>query len=294
MRIVFIGAVEFSFAALKHLVSMRAEIVGVCTVKQSKFNADHVDLANFCGANRIPSFYIEDINSEETLAWIKEASPDIIFCFGWSKLIKENLLMLAPLGVIGYHPAALPANRGRHPITWALVLGLKKTASTFFFMNAGTDSGDILSQEEILIEDNDNARTLYDKLTCTGLNQITKFLPRIINGSFQRIKQDDRLANSWRKRGDQDGKIDWRMSAESIYNLVRGLSSPYVGAHFLFDGREVKVWQTSIIYSAPENAEPGKVISHVDGILVVKCGADAIALLAIDPVIKINVGRYLL
>lgn len=131
MRIVFIGAVEFSFAALKHLVSMRAEIVGVCTVKQSKFNADHVDLANFCGANRIPSFYIEDINSEETLAWIKEASPDIIFCFGWSKLIKENLLMLAPLGVIGYHPAALPANRGRHPITWALVLGLKKQLQLF-------------------------------------------------------------------------------------------------------------------------------------------------------------------
>lgn len=152
---------------------------------------------------------------------------------------------------------------------------------------------EILSQEEIVIEDNDNAGSLYNKVTSAALSQITKFLPQLINGSFQRIRQDNRLTNYWRKRDVQDGKIDWRMSAESIHNLVRGLSSPYVGAHFLFDGREIKVWQTSIICSAPDNAEPGKVISNVDEVLVVKCGADAIALLDIDSEIKINVGSYL-
>ena len=151
MRIVFIGTVEFSQRALECLIAMNAEIVGVCTLQESKFNADHIDLSILSESHGIPWFYAQDINSAEALGWIQDKSPDIIFCFGWSKLLKQDLLRLAPLGVVGFHPAALPANRGRHPLIWALVLGLEKTASTFFFMDACADSGDILSQHEIVI-----------------------------------------------------------------------------------------------------------------------------------------------
>ena len=140
MRIVFIGAVEFSLCALERLVELDAEIVGVCTLQESKLNADHVDLSSFSETHGIPCFYADDINSTKTLTWIQGKAPDIIFCFGWSRLIKQDLLELAPLGVVGFHPAALPANRGRHPLIWALVMGLKKTASTFLFMGAGLKS----------------------------------------------------------------------------------------------------------------------------------------------------------
>ena len=146
---------------------------------------------------------------------------------------------MTPLGVVGFHPAALPANRGRHPIIWSLVLGLDKTASTFFFMDAGADSGDILSQREILISDQDDARTLYNKVTEMALSQIEEFLPALASGSAQRVTQSPLEASSWRKRRKTDGVIDWRMSAQSIHNLVRGLSKPYVGAHFLTDGKEI-------------------------------------------------------
>ena len=134
MRIVFIGAVEFSLRALERLVALGAEVVGICTLKESNFNADHIDLSGVGLTFGIPCFYADDINSTDALIWIKSKAPDVIFCFGWSKLLKQEVLKLAPLGVVGFHPAALPANRGRHPITWALVLGLDKTASTFFFM----------------------------------------------------------------------------------------------------------------------------------------------------------------
>ncbi len=126
MRIVFIGTVEFSLRALERLVALNAEIVGVCTLQESKFNADHIDLSSFSEAHGIPSLYADDINATETLTWIQEKSPDVIFCFGLSRLIKQDLLELTSLGVVGFHPAALPANRGRHPLIWALVLGLKK------------------------------------------------------------------------------------------------------------------------------------------------------------------------
>ena len=293
MRIIFIGAVEFSLSALKHLLAIEAEIVGVCTIERSNFNADHIDLSQICAEYEIPSHYTEDINSNETFDWIKQKSPDVIFCFGWSKLIKNDLLKLAPLGVIGFHPAALPANRGRHPIIWALVLGLKKTASTFFFMNTGADNGDILSQQEILIAEEDDARALYDKVTEVALMQITEFLPQLVTRSFQRREQNEELANMWRKRGHLDGQIDWRMSAQSICNLVRGLAKPYIGAHCLVDGIEYKIWKSAVVMNSPINAEPGKVIDKNEGRVVVKCGVEAIALLETDPELNVDLGTYL-
>lgn len=293
MRIIFIGAVEFSLRALAKLIELNAEVVGVCTLKESKFNSDHVDLTDFSEAHGIPSLYVNDINSNETLRWISDKSPDVVFCFGWSRLIKQSLLELAPLGVIGFHPAALPANRGRHPIIWSLVLGLEKTASTFFFMNSGVDSGDILSQKEIFITHEDDARTLYDKVVNVALLQIAEFLPQLSSSSFQRIKQNELDSNVWRKRGIADGKIDWRMSAQNINNLVRGLAHPYEGAHFLFDGKEIKVWRSAISDDIANNIEPGKVLRQDNSGLVVKCGKGAISLLVTEPEFKIKVGTYL-
>ena len=293
MRIVFIGTVEFSRRALERLLAMHAEIVGVCTLQDSKFNADHVDLGAISEAHRLPWFYAEDINSTEALSWIQDKAPDVIFCFGWSRLLKQDLLRLAPWGVVGFHPATLPANRGRHPLIWALVLGLEKTASTFFFMDEGADSGDILSQREIQIDDEDDARILYDKVTKTALEQIEEFVPMLATGTFLRLNQNHMLANTWRKRGIADGIIDWRISAHAIHNLVRGLTKPYVGAHFIVDGQEIKVWKSAVITNVPRNMEFGKVLTRTNFGPVVKCGEDAICLLTTEPSFEPVVGVYL-
>ena len=131
MRILFIGAVKFSATALRELISIGANVVGVCTLRHSSFNSDHEDLTPIAKSSQIPICPVEDLNCQEAVDWIMAQLPDVIFCFGWSRLIREPLLSLTPLGVIGFHPTALPSNRGRHPIIWALVLGLDKTASTF-------------------------------------------------------------------------------------------------------------------------------------------------------------------
>ncbi len=289
----FIGTVEFSRRVLERLLSMHAEIVGVCTLRYSKFNADHVDLSALSESHGIPWLYVEDINSVEVLSWIQDKSPDVIFCFGWSRLLKQDLLRLAPLGVVGFHPSELPANRGRHPLIWALVLGLEKTASTFFFMDAGADSGDILSQRKIIIDDTDEACDLYDKVTQTALEQIEEFVPQLTKGTFKRKKQVHLLASTWRKRGSAEGKIDWRMSAQSIHNLVRGLSKPYVGAHFIVNGKEIKLWKTAVVGISSPNIEPGKVLMQTSAGPVVKCGENAICLLITEPKFEPLVGNYL-
>ena len=89
MKIVFIGAVKFSEQALNKLVEIKSSIVGVCTLEYSDFNSDHVDLSPLSRKNNIPVLYTPSINTEEVIGWISDLAPDIIFCFGWSQLIKK-------------------------------------------------------------------------------------------------------------------------------------------------------------------------------------------------------------
>jgi len=293
MRILFIGAVTFSAHALRELIAMQVEIVGVCTLKESVFNADHVDLSSIANEAGIPTLYAQDLDNPESLEWIRERKPDVIFCFGWSRLIKAPLLGLSPMGVVGFHPAALPANRGRHPLIWALVLGLRETASTFFWMDEGADSGDLLSQAKVPIYESDDAANLYERVTEVALAQLRDFVPRLAAGEIPRTPQDHQLANVWRKRGAVDGRIDWRMAAYSIHNLVRGLTRPYVGAHFDYENQPIKVWKTVILDDAPANLEPGKILSVDDDGIVVTAGIGAIRLLDFEPRLNLKIGEYL-
>ncbi|MCZ8022774.1 MAG: formyltransferase family protein [Cyclobacteriaceae bacterium] len=279
MRIVFIGNVDFSLVMLNVLLEMNIQVVGVITKQFSSFNSDHVDLSAVAQRNGIPFKYVKDINHENNITWIKSLNPEIIFCFGWSSLLKASVLEIAPLGVIGYHPALLPHNRGRHPIIWALALGLKKTGSTFFFMTEAADAGDIISQTEIEITDNDNAGSLYKKLVASAVAQVKVFVPQLHAGVYPRIVQDLKQGNVWRKRSMNDGKIDWRMTNRAVYNLVRSLANPYSGAHIDYKGSVVKINRVQMEEYLADNIEPGKVLLVSDNQLVVKTGEGAVRIM---------------
>lgn len=220
MKIFFIGTVSFSEKALDKLLDLNAEIVGVATKSKSNFNSDHSDLSLVCEKNNIPWKYVKDINAPHIIEWISSLCPDVIFCFGWSSLIKKELLTLTNLRVVGFHPTNLPYNRGRHPIIWTLVLGLTSSATSFFFMAEGADDGAILSQKSFAIAYEDDAAKVYSKVEANALSKIENFLPKLQSGNYPRIKQDLTSGNLWQKRGIQDGRIDFRMTSNAIYNLV--------------------------------------------------------------------------
>jgi len=293
MKILLIGTVEFSYKALEKLIELNAEIVGVCTKNKSDFNSDFADLTPLCKKADVPLKYVDDINSNENIEWIRELNPDIIFCFGWSNLIKKDLLGLPKMGVVGYHPALLPKNRGRHPLIWALALGLNVSGSTFFFMTEGADDGDILSQEKVEILYEDDAKSLYDKVSNIALRQIETFLPKLQNNSFETIKQNNDLANTWRKRGKSDGKIDFRMTSRAIYNLVRALTKPYVGAHVEYKGQDVSIWKVEEIEFNQNNIEFGKILENDGKSVVVKTYDKAIKIIDHDFKELPKVGEYL-
>ena len=293
MKVVLIGSVEFSLRALEKLIAIDVDLVGVCTKKSSTFNSDFFDLKPLCDINEVPCLYVDNINSTKNVEWIKNLNPDVIFCFGWSSLIKKDILAVAPMGVIGYHPAKLPKNRGRHPLIWALALGLKESASTFFFMDEDADTGDILSQVDFEISYQDDAHNLYDKVVEIALIQIEEFIPALEKDTYIRIKQNEKESNSWRKRNELDGEIDFRMNSRSIYNLTRALTKPYVGAHIKFNEINYSVWKVKESNDFQENIESGKVLRVFDKVFVVKSYDGAIEIIEHDFKEMPKVGEYI-
>lgn len=294
MKILFIGCVQSSYRFLKALIDSKANIVGVITKAESKFNADFEDLTPLCISANIPYVQIKNINDEDSVKFIENIEPDIGYCLGWSQLVKEEVIDLFPLGMVGYHPAKLPNNRGRHPIIWALALGLEETASTFFQIEKEADAGDILSQVVVPIKYEDDAQSLMDKLLTTGEKQVVELTSQLKSNELNRIHQNSKEGNSWRKRGRLDGQIDWRMSSKSIYNLVRSLTKPYVGAHYLYDDEEIKVWKVmEMIDPSYHNIEPGKIIKVYKDSFVIKTGDNLLQVFGAVPS-EIQVGSYLM
>jgi methionyl-tRNA formyltransferase len=296
----FIGCVKSSEVALKALQS-RPEIVimGVLTLKVSKFNTDFVDIAKIAVQSEIPVYYAEETGGQELATILRDDGVEIIFTIGWSRLLKKEILDIPRYGVVGFHPAALPKNRGRHPLIWALALGLEQTASTLFVMDQGADSGPILSQEPVVITLKDDARSLYNKVLALLPGQINSIIDNLLIGDgLYAVKQNHILANNWRKRGTSDGLIDWRMSAEAIYNLTRALTDPYIGAQFRCRNQLVILWRCKIVTEGvPLNAEPGKVLMIDEYGPTVKAGlgvnGGAVQLLKTENCPKLYKGEYL-
>lgn len=294
MRILFIGSVKSSQVLLEKLIDMKENIVGVVTNIDYGFNSDYIDLSRICIDNNIEFKKVVNINNIESIEFIKYKKPDIIYCFGFSQLLSKSIIDIPNKGVIGFHPSKLPLNRGRHPLIWAIALGLKETASTFFYINEGTDEGNLISQEIVPIYYEDDAMELYNRILQISQSQVEKFTNDLKNDNITSIKQEGKRANYWRKRSKEDGRIDWRMSSYNIYNLVRALTHPYVGAHFTYDNKDYKVWRVKEITSEGiENIEPGKIMEvSNDGSFVVKTGKNCIQILDCD-IVELKVGDYI-
>ncbi len=293
MKIVFIGCVQLSYATLETLVDHKFEIVGVVTKKKSSFNSDFKDLTPLAEKVGCPIFYY-DKNDDDLTLFIEKTNADIIYCFGWSHLLPESVFSITKHGAIGFHPAKLPMNRGRHPLIWALVLGLEETATSFFFIEKEADTGDIISQENISISLKDDATSLYKKIIAKAQEQVLRFSREFAEDKIQRVSQRNENSNYWRKRTKEDGLIDWKMSALGIYNLVRALTHPYIGASFLYKDNEVKVWKVRIEDNTPSNLEQGKVLQVNSNEILIKCMDKGIWLLEHELKELPKVGDYIL
>ena len=241
----------------------------------AKHNSDYVDLTPICEEHNLALYRFTKISDEKTISLVTSLRPDVIFVFGLSQLIPKQLLGMPRLGCIGTHPALLPKNRGRHPLIWALVEGLEETGLTFLYLDEGVDSGDILWQRSFPITLQDDARSLYQKIESLASEAIKEFLPQLANGTAPRVRQDHSRATYWRKRVEKDGEVLWgSFTSSQVFNLVRALTKPYVGAHTYLRSQKILIWRSILMPESEvmsfQKFKPGEVCAVRDDGFVVK------------------------
>lgn len=170
-------------------------------------------------------------------------NPDIIVTCAYGQIIPKELLDAPRLGCINVHASLLPKLRGGAPIHRAIINGFSKTGVTIMYMAPGMDDGDIITQREIPIEENDTAETLHYKLSILGRDLLIETLPSIINGTNTRTKQEQSEVTFGLNIKREDEKINFDKTTRQIYNQIRGLNS-WPGAYCLYDGKVLKVWSS--------------------------------------------------
>ena len=186
MNIIFIGGVKFSRDLLESILENNWSISSVFSYDNSKkkFYSDFASFEEITTRFNVKHFKVDNINDKKNIEIIKEIKPDLILVMGWSQLLKNDILKIPKLGVIGSHPTELPKYRGRAPIPWSILKGLKESALTFFYIDEGTDDGDIIDQRKFKITDNDDATSIYNKIIEIGKIMILENLQLIQDGKI--------------------------------------------------------------------------------------------------------------
>jgi len=262
MKSIFVSFDEIGWYCLREILRLGGEVSGIFTLTDER-------LAKMSGAKpfddlaaefNVPLFKIKNINDAETFALVKDCAPDISFVVGWSQLVKREFIESASYTCVGMHPTLLPRHRGRAPLPWAIIMGLKKTGVTMFHIDVEADNGDIIGQVEVDIDFDDDAESLYKKTLDAHVDLIRNYWPYLNKGEAPRIKQDEARASYWPKRTPLDGIIDWNSGAGNIYDWIRALSNPYPGAFTFLDDKKIFIWKARPEAGECEDARPGAIL----------------------------------
>lgn len=264
MKIAFLSGVKFGHEVLEHILNKGFEISIVLsyTDEKKKFYSDYGSFDEITSKFNIINKKVNNINDEENLEILRKIQPDILLVMGWSQLLKREIINIPKIGVIGSHPTELPKYRGRAPIPWTIIKKLKKSALTFFWIDSGTDTGDILDQQFFLVDECDDATSIYKTITDLGKNMLEKNLHFFEQNIFPRTPQNQNIfVENWKKRTPDDGFIDWSISSDEILTLIRATTHPYPGAFTFFNNSKLKIWKAQ--KSNEKNNTPGKILQII-------------------------------
>ena len=290
------GHNKWACMALRELIKNGHDIVGVITEKDEfdKNNTEHyASFAKFgayeffkdvaVGLN-LPVYQPDDVNSPEWIQKIDSMRPDLIVVVSYHSILKGKLLQKYNGRIINAHAAFLPYYKGRAPITWAIINGEEYAGVTVHFINEGVDTGDIIIQEKVRIEDDDRGIDLLIKMLPLFPKLVLEAVNLIRTNKVQPKPQNPYEGCYFPLRNPINSVIDWQNeTAREIHNRVRALAYPYPSAFFFLSRKKVSVLKTRLSdgYAARKiSPRPGLVfgkapnggvkVTTVDGFIVIE------------------------
>jgi methionyl-tRNA formyltransferase len=278
VKLIFMGTPEFAVPSLERLILDGHQIAAVFTQPDKPAGrGKHLHqppIKTFALEREIPIHQPARIKTNEEVRAVFEAlAPDACVVAAYGKILPEWMLAIPRLGCINVHASLLPRYRGAAPINWAIANGERETGVTIMQMDAGMDTGPMLSTRTTSIGDDETAPELSARLAQTGAELLGETLPRIERGEVEPKFQDDTVATYAPMLKREDGLIDWHMTAAEISNRVRAFQ-PWPGTYTHFrDGRLI-IWRAHAQEAERrEKADPGTILSVDDSGLSMLCAA---------------------
>ena len=247
LRVVFMGSPLFSVPVLEEL-NKNVNVVGVVTAPDAYVGRKKV--LTMCPVKEkavgLGLKVYSPIKLRSDFEFIKELNPDMIITCAYGQILSEEILNIPKLGCFNLHGSLLPKYRGGAPIHYALLNGDEKTGITLMYMDKGMDSGDTIAKEEIIIEENDNIESLTNKLSIIASKMIIKYLPSLIDGTNNRVKQDINKVTFSPIITREDEHLDFNVTAKEIFNRYRMLS-PNPLPNIKIDDIEYKIAECKIV-----------------------------------------------
>ena len=226
-KIIFFGTPDFALKSLE-LINSHCDILCVVTSQDKKsgrgLRIHQSEVKKFSIINNLLIKQPEDLKNIDFINQIKSMNADLFIVVAFRKIPKE-VYSIPKLGTINLHASLLPDYRGAAPINWALINNEKVTGVTTFFINEKIDHGDIISKKEVLIDNDDDYKSLYRKLSIIGSNLLLETIMIVFKGKFQIISQP-KVNNKKKapKLNSENTRINWEDNTERILGMIRGLS----------------------------------------------------------------------
>jgi methionyl-tRNA formyltransferase len=272
-RVLFIGSKQLGLRVLQEMYLLAPDkIIGVLTVDdKDDTRTKYKEIVQFANKHKLELYVATNrTHSEEIIAKLQ---PDISFVVGWYWLMHRSTLERVPGGFIGIHNSVLPKYRGGSPLIWPIIKGENEVGFSIFTFTDGLDEGPIWAQGKVSVGDNDYISDVLEKLETLTIDVMRQSYLGIINGTLGPVDQAHELATYCSQRFPADGNIDWKRSAQEVFNFIRAQSDPYPGAFTYFEHQQMIIWKARV-FEFPYYGTPGQVARILNDEVYVICGDD--------------------
>ena len=279
------GTPDFAVGTLEALVAAGHEVAGVFTQpdkpKGRGGKMQYTPVKEAAMKLGLPVYQPARVRTPEFVEILKGLEPDIIVVVAFGQILTKEILDMPKYGCINVHASLLPKYRGAAPIQWAVINGEKVSGVTTMRMDEGIDTGDMILKKEVILDKKETGGSLFDKLSVEGAKLCVETLEKLLDGTAEFTKQDDKESTHTKMLKKELGDIDWTKSAVSIERLIRGLT-PWPSAYTQWNGKVMKIWDAEVLdegAQASSKPAPGMIVrvekqwfavQTGDGLLAVK------------------------
>jgi methionyl-tRNA formyltransferase len=260
MKLIFCGTPQFAVPTLERLFAEGLEIELVVTNPDEpsgrSYKPKPPPVKQAALQSGLPLFQPARLKDPDVQSIISRYAPDAIIVVAYGHIIPKWMIDMPRFGCINLHASLLPKYRGAAPVPWAIVRGERVTGVTTMLIDEGLDTGNILLQREAVINDDDTAGTLLERLGGIGPRLMVETLRDLESGAIVPRTQDHREATLAPMLKKQDGQVDWRLTAGEIARRVRGFD-PWPGAFTSFLGKILRIWKATPAAFAAGDEQPG-------------------------------------